>query len=117
MGSLFFSRGCNSPDVRGLTYYCDHPLYDSCTLYLLPSGKGLAVIQQRFNEKLKYTWWGKIDHRLNHDISMRTAELDEYLEDHAEFPKNGIYPYVEVRKLMWALRLPALKKQSWETRF
>lgn len=103
-------------EAKGFVYYCDHPMYNECTLYLLPSGKGLAVIQQRFNERLKYTWWGRIDETINIDISGRT-ELDEYLEDNAAYPEKGIYPHVEVRKMMWALKLPALKKQFWETRF
>ena len=105
-----------SAKARGFTYYCDHPLYNECMLYLLPSGKGLAVIQQRFNEKLKYTWWGRIDERVNIDIS-NSHGLEDYLENFAEYSKDAIYPHVEVRKLMWALRLPPLKKMDWETRF
>ena len=103
-------------NARGYTYYCDHPYYNACTLYLLPDGKGIAVIQQRFNERLKYTWWDKIDNQINIDIS-NSSMLDEYLKDNAEYPIEGIYKTVEVRKLMWALRIPPLKKQSWETRF
>ena len=105
-----------SAEAKGFTYYCDHIYYNACTLYLQPDGKGLAVIQQRFNERLKYTWWDKIDLQINIDIS--NSELfDEYLSDNAAFPEKGIYPTVEVRKVMWALRLPPLKKRPWETRF
>lgn len=105
-----------NPEAKGFLYYCNHPLYNECTLFLLPSGKGLGVIQQRFNEKLKYTWWGRIDEKINVAIS-NAEELDEYLNDKARYSDKGIYPHVEVRKMMWALRIPPLKKQSWETRF
>ena len=101
---------------KGKTYYCDSPLYNECTLFLLPSGKGIAVIQQHFTAKLKYTWWGRIDERIAVDISQR-KELEEYLNEKAEFPVKGIYPHVEVRKMMWAMKLPSLTKQFWETRF
>lgn len=103
-------------DVKGHSYYCDHPLYNDCTLFLLPDGKGLAVIQQRFNPQLKYTWWGKIDEGINVDISAAGA-LDEYLYEHADFPSGDLYPTVELRKMMWALKLPPLKKCTWETKF
>lgn len=101
---------------KGVTHYCDHPLYDDCTLFMLPNGKGLAVIQQRFNPQLKYTWWTRIDDALNIDIS-NTQGLEEYLEQHAEYTSEDLYPTVEVRKLMWALKMPPLRKHSWETRF
>ena len=31
--------------------------------------------------------------------------------------KDGLYPTVTVRKLMWALRMKPLKKERWETVF
>lgn len=105
-----------SSEERGFTYYCDHPLFNEATLFLTPSGKGLLVIQQKFNKKLKYTWWGRIDDRINIDIS-NSDGLDEYLEENAKYSKDALYPFVEVRKLMWALRLPSMKKMQWETRF
>lgn len=44
--------------IFGDTYQCNHPLYDSCTLFKINS-KGLAVIQQRC--KNKKTFWTEID--------------------------------------------------------
>ena len=38
--------------MYGRTYICDHPVHNSCTLFEI-NNKGLAVIQQRFNEKEK----------------------------------------------------------------
>lgn len=117
MGKKYYAPICPSTaKAKGHTYYCDHPYYNACTLYLLPDGKGLAVIQQRFNEKLKYTWWDKIDLRINIDIS-NSEIFDGYLRDNAGWPTDGLYPTVEVRRVMWALRLPPLMKHEWETRF
>ena len=36
-------------------YICDHPVYSRCTLYR-NGNVGLAVIQQRYDAKRKYTW-------------------------------------------------------------
>ena len=36
------------------------PVYRVCTLYR-EQGKGLCVIQQRYNEKTKATYWSAID--------------------------------------------------------
>ena len=102
--------------IAGMTYYCDHPLYDDCTLFLLPNGKGLAVIEQYFNPDLKYTRWGRVEEKLSIDISNADG-FDEYLNENAELPSGDLYPTVEVRKVMWALKMPRLRKHAWETRF
>ena len=36
--------------MYGKRYICDHPVYDSCTLFEI-GDKGLAVIQQRYSNK------------------------------------------------------------------
>ena len=46
--------------MYGNTYICDHPVYDRCTLYQIDN-KGLAVIQQRYDQETKTTWWSEID--------------------------------------------------------
>ena len=46
--------------MYGITYICDHPVYDRCTLYQIDN-KGLAVIQQRYDQETKTTWWSEID--------------------------------------------------------
>ena len=38
--------------IYGETYECDHPVYNKCTLFKM-EGKGLAVIQQRYDKKYK----------------------------------------------------------------
>lgn len=117
MSKRYYKPG-GKGEAKGVTHYCDHPLYNDCTLFMLPDGRGLAVIQQRFNSKVKYTWWTRIDETLNIDISS-SPELAAYLEENAHFPSEDfdLYPTAEVRKVMWALKLPPMKKQAWETRF
>ena len=45
----------NKPQIYlsmyGQLYICNHPVYDSCTLYKIDE-KGLAVIQQRYDVDL-----------------------------------------------------------------
>ena len=55
-----YEKPTNHSTVYGTTYICDHPVYDSCTLYQV-NDKGLAVIQQRFDNKTKSTYWSEID--------------------------------------------------------
>lgn len=99
----------------GEIYICDHPVYNSCTLYR-DGDLGLAVIQQRFNPKLKCTWWGPIDLRLSGDIYQQEG-FQDYFSKNSSVGKSGIYPTVEVRKLMWALRMKPLPMSPWETKF
>lgn len=102
--------------AKGKIYHCDNPIYNSCTLYLLPDGRGLATIQQRFNKVLKVTWWGPIDTVINVDISQQ-ANLQDYLMKEARLPVDGMYPTVPLRKMMWALRMKPLPHENWETKF
>lgn len=100
----------------GQTYRCNHPVYRISTLYL-DHGKGLCVIQQRFNEKMKSTTWSAIDPWLNDKIYLH-AGFKEYFDHHAKKKDaNGCYPTVTVRQIMWALRMKPLKKERWETVF
>lgn len=97
----------------GEVYRCEHPLYNRCTLFQNGS-KGLAVIQERFNEKTKTRWWGSIDPWLAGDIFLCDGFKD-YFEQNAKDPdENGLYPTVQIRKIMWALRMKPLRKEYWE---
>jgi hypothetical protein len=78
--------------------------------------KGLAVVQQRFNKRNKTTWWSYIDPWLVNDI-FRNKYFIEYFNENAETCKDGLYPTVTVRKIMWALRMKPLPKERWETVF
>ena len=88
--------------MYGVRYVCEHPVYNSCTLFLI-GDKGIAVIQQRFDARTKTTWW---------------SEVDSWLTDkRAGACTDGLYPTVTVRQLMWALKMKPLPKARWETCF
>ena len=90
------------------SYSIDSPVCNRCTMYI--NGMiGLGIIQQRYNPEHKYTWWGPIDRDLADDIYGH-PDFPEYMADHAG-------EVVELRKVMWALRMPKIPKQPWQTRF
>lgn len=99
----------------GEIYECDHPVYNTCTLYLMDN-VGLAVIQQKFNKVDKSTYWTSIDRCLVDNIYVNAGFFD-YFKKHADSPVDGLYPTVTVRQIMWALKMKPLKKQRWETVF
>ena len=101
--------------MYGETYTCNHPVYDKCTLYIIDN-KGLAVIQQRFDEDLKSTWWSEIDPWLT-DVLYLHPNFKAFFDERAGECENGIYPTVTIRQIMWALKLKPMVKQRWETRF
>lgn len=99
----------------GKRYVCDHPVYDSCTLYLIGE-KGLAVIQQRYDPKTKATYWTEIDPWLVDALYLQKGFKD-YFDRKAGKPNRDLYPTVTVRQLMWALKMKPLKREPWETAF
>ena len=99
----------------GVTHACDHPVYDKCTLYLI-EGKGLAVIQQRYDSELKSTWWSEIDPWLTDTLYLH-PKFKEFFDKRADEESNGIYPTVTIRQIMWALKLKPIPKERWETCF
>ena len=102
----------------GETYLCSHPVYSRCTLYKIGE-KGLAVIQQRKSPGLGtiLTYWTEIDEDLRPVIYLNTR-FPEYFYKYAKTAdKDGLYPTVTLRQIMWALRLKPLKKERWETTF
>ena len=105
----FYTGSC------GVTYICDHPVYDRCTLYQI-GGKGLAVIQQRYDKESKRTWWGEIDPWLV-DVIYICKGFRELFEKRAEPGKDGLYPTITVRQIMWALKMKPIPKERWETVF
>lgn len=101
--------------VFGETTICDHPVYSRCTLYR-GDGLGLAVIQQYYIPESKHTYWAEIPPWLANAIYLE-AGFPGYFRKHAGHGRNGLYPTVTVRQLMWALRMKPLKKEKWETVF
>lgn len=107
-----FNRLCGAK-----MYKCNHPIYDKCTLFIMDGfdGYGLAVIQQRFSDSEKLSWWGPIDPYLTDDIS-KTRGFEDFFIRHAGVAESGIYPTIELRKLMYALNMKPLIKEYWEVK-
>lgn len=99
----------------GITYSCDHPVYDKCTLY--QNGPfGLAVIQQRYDPATKSTTWGEIDPWLVDDLYLH-KNFYELFKSRSGVASNGLYPTMTIRQIMWALKMKPLPKERWETCF
>ena len=101
--------------MYGDTYSCNHPVYDKCTLYEM-NDKGLAVIQQRYDESTKRTWWSEIDPWLTDALYLH-PKFKEYFDKRAGERVDGLYPTVTIRQIMWALKLKPVPKERWETCF
>ena len=101
--------------MYGSTYTCNHPVYNSCTLFRI-GDNGLAIIQQRFNTDSKRTWWGEIDPWLT-DILYLHPGFKEYFDKRSGTCTDGLYPTVTIRQIMWALKIKPLPRKRWETVF
>lgn len=101
--------------MYGRTYTCDHPVYDKCTLYRL-GDKGLAVIQQRFDDDLKSTYWTEIDPWMT-DVLYTHPKFKVYFDERSGECTDGLYPTVTIRQMMWALKMKPMKRERWETCF
>ena len=101
--------------MYGSTYSCDHPVYNTCTLFKI-GDRGLSVIQQRYDATNKTTYWTEIDPWLT-DLLYLHTEFEQFFDDRAGECQNGIYPTITVRQIMWALKLKPLPKERWETCF
>lgn len=101
--------------MYGVTYICDHPVYNSCTLFEI-GDKGLGVIQQRYDPSTKRTWWGEIDPWLN-DMLYLHPKFKEYFGERAGECTDGLYPTVSIRQIMWALKVKPIPRERWETAF
>lgn len=101
--------------MYGVTYTCNHPVYDRCTLFKI-NKKGLAVIQQRFDTVTKSTHWTEIDPWLTDALYIH-PEFKGYFDERSAECKDGLYPTVTVRQIMWALKMKPIKRERWETCF
>lgn len=126
MGFYFFARlvmfmryHYNKPSIYlslyGRVHICEHPVYSRCTVFEIED-YGLAVIQQRFDEEYKSTWWGELDPWLTDDIYLHPRFM-EYFKKRAGKCTDGLYPTVTVRQIMWALKMKPLPRERWETVF
>lgn len=101
--------------MYGKTHVSTHPVYDKCTLFE-ERGKGLAVIQQRYDSKTKATWWEEIDPWLTDALYLH-PKFGEVFENRAKEGRDGIFPTMTIRQIMWALKMKPLPRERWETCF
>lgn len=99
----------------GEVYQCNHGIYSRCTLFKI-GNRGLAVIQQRFDQNEKKTWWSEIDPWLTDAIYLNLG-FKPYFDERSDTDRNGIYPTVTVRQIMWSLKMKPIPKAPWETVF
>lgn len=100
----------------GETYICNHPLYSKCTLFKENDGRGVAVIQQRFDPVEKTTYWTDIDPDLTMDLYLN-ENYRNFMRLRARLPTDGLYPTVSIRQMMNAMKMKPLIKEEWETVF
>lgn len=101
--------------IYGTTYSCDHPVYNTCTLFEI-GNRGLAIIQQRYNPIDKTTRWGELEPWLP-DILYLHPGFKTFFDERSGVCENGLYPTVAIRQIMRALKLKPLPKERWETCF
>lgn len=108
----FYKKPTNYLPLFGETYRCRHQLYSYCTLYRYRH-KGLAVIQQHFDPKLKSVRWAELDPWLANDLYLAPGFYN-ILRECSDYPVDGLYPTMEVRKLMWLIKMKPLPREFWE---
>ena len=90
-------------------------LYNTRTLFKI-NDKGLAVVQQRYCQKTKATYWNRIDPWLVDELYLH-KNFEVFFNDRAGERINGIYPTVTVRQIMWGLKMKPLPRERLETCF
>lgn len=107
------------PDIYtsmyGELYICNHPVYNSCTLFKI-GNRGLAIIQQRFDPETKMTWWSEIDPWLTDALYLH-PRFKPFFDERSDEAEDGLYPTVTVRQIMWALKIKPIPRERWETCF
>jgi hypothetical protein len=102
--------------IRTDIYCCNHPQYSKCSL--LKIGEiGLAIVQLRFNSGTKHYWWGEVDSDIIALLYVNPGIKPYILSNGDKADTNGLYPTVNIRRLMWALRMKPIKKEPWENTF
>lgn len=76
----------------------------------------MAVIQQRYDESTKTTWWTEIDPWLNDELYLH-PKFREFFDERSSTATDGLYPTVTIRQIMWGLRMKPVPKERWETCF
>lgn len=110
-----YTPGRIDSSIYAKIYICDHPVYSRCTLYQ-NGNVGMAVIQQRYDARRKYAWWGPIDGWMVDELYLN-VKFKSVFEEYAREPRDGLYPTMSIRQLMWKLRMKPIKREPWETVF
>lgn len=101
--------------MYGSSYICNHPVYDRCTLFQI-NNQGLAVIQQRYDSDTKHTYWDEIDPWLIDQLYLHDR-FGNFFDERAGECRDGLYPTVTIRQIMWGLKMKPLPRERWETCF
>ena len=96
-------------------YICNHPVYSRCTLFRIDN-RGLAVIQQRYLQESKATYWNEIDPWLTDKLYLH-ENFKKFFDERAGECVDGLYPTVTIRQIMWGLKMKPLPRERWETCF
>ena len=99
----------------GRVYTYNHPVYDRCTLFEI-GDKGLSVIQQRYDERYKVTYWFEVDPWLTDELYLH-SKFKDFFDERSGYCVGGYYPTVTIRQIMWGLRMKPLPRERWETCF
>ena len=91
----------------GRVYTYNHPVYDRCTLFEI-GDRGLSVIQQRYDERYKVTYWSEVDPWLTDELYLH-AKFKQFFDERAARSVGGYYPTATSRQIMWALRMKPLR--------
>ena len=73
----------------------------------------LIVIKRVFNPITKTVYLDALKPDLATDVYLNEG-FRTFFQTHAKAAEDGIYPFFEVRKLMWELRMKPLKRENWE---
>lgn len=108
----FYQKPDICVQVFGKIIDLDHPIYRTGTLYS-ENGLGLIVVQKHYDSDIRQCWWGAVDVWIANDIYI-CKNFREYFFSNAS---EEDYPIIQLRKLMWALRMKPLPKEDWELYF
>lgn len=95
--------------IYGTVETVNHPMCFEATKFQI-GDKGIFVVQQHFDKEMKMIRWGAIDPWLANDIYTHPDFYDFFCKN----AKENIFPIIQVRALMWALRMKPLKRELWE---
>ena len=108
----YYERPEIATRLYGQVIHLEHPVYQAGTLYL-ERGVGIIVVQKKFNESCRDCFWTAVDADIANDIYL-APRFRDFFSAHATATD---YPIFQLRKLMWALRMKPLTKESWEEYF